>query len=136
VEWHKLRRLHIIVTAVRPCNSPLLEEMKLGRPSTGPVPVIVIEGSVMWDGFLVYIIYACVALLDLRDASLAPKIGNLSVVKDEVNLQPLSSGKTTDPHMLPNAGDNAKKESLRDLVENVCGVWCVLILEIPHVKIP
>jgi hypothetical protein len=44
VEWYKLRRLHIIVTAVKPCNSPLLEDMKFGRPSTRPVPVIVIEG--------------------------------------------------------------------------------------------
>ncbi len=90
----------------------------------------------MWDGFPVDIIHACAALLDLREASLALIIGNLLVVKDEINLTPLSSWKTTDPHMLHNAGDNAKKESLRDLVEIVCGVWCVLILEIPHVEIP
>ena len=132
VEWYEFNRPHIMVTTVNPCNSPLLENMKFGRPSTGPVPIIAIEGSVMWDGFPVDIIQACVTRPNFASTKNWRRIS----CPWWHQCRTIVWWETTDPQIFCNAGDSAKKDSQRDLGEIIWGVLWVLMLEFPPMEMP
>ncbi len=70
-------------------------------------------------------IQACVPRPSFKDASLAPKIGEVLVVNEEISAVLLSSGNTTDPQICCNAGDRAKNAWQSDfgrlvVVNDVC----------------
>jgi len=72
--WYWRNKFEMIVMAIWPCNSPLVEERSGKWPSTGPDPYIERRGFSTSSTWPVEMIHAWEAWLSLKDASLAPYI--------------------------------------------------------------
>ena len=69
------------------------------------------------------IIQACVTRPNLRDATLAPKIGDVSAVLDDINLEPLSDGKPQ-THRYFVMLEIVPKRTLKGIWAKLYGVYC------------
>lgn len=91
--------LEMIVIAIIPCSSPLLDDKYLQWPCTSPEPETCMRGSKISDTWPVDMIQAWEECPSLYDASLAAKIVFLECWMDLIRVLPSSEGTIIWPQM-------------------------------------